>query len=140
MFSRGVKTNVTGLPALIAMLASVGLLVGTAAASVAQDAGQDKGTADAPYLHLEWEFESARGDYRNACGRVYNQREVAARHVMILFDGFDAQGKKVSSRWGEVVGDVPPGGYAIFCLQVKAGGAKYQCSISGVDWGAGGGQ
>jgi hypothetical protein len=53
---------------------------------------------------------------------------------MIMFEGFDSEGKKVSSRFGEVVGDVPERGYAIFCLQVKSGGATYQASIPGVEW------
>jgi hypothetical protein len=129
-------SKVTMVRALSGVLASVWLLVGAASAAVAQN----KGTAQAPYLRLEWQFESARGAWQNACGRVFNDRDVAARHVMIMFDGFDAEGKKVSSRFGEVVGDVPARGYAIFCLQVKSGGASYQVSIPGVDWGYGGGQ
>jgi hypothetical protein len=115
----------------------LGLLAGAANAATAQT----KGTAQVPYLRMEWEFESVRGNWQNACGRIFNDRDVAARHVMIMFEGFDSQGKKVSSRFGEVVGDVPPRGYAIFCLQVKTGGATYQASIPGVDWGGmGGGQ
>jgi hypothetical protein len=125
---------------LIGALASTWLLVSAASGAVAQGAAQTKGTAQAPYLRLEWEFDSARGSWQNACGRVFNDRNVAARHVMIVFDGYDSAGKKVSSRFGEVVGDVPPGGYAVFCLQVKSGGATYQVSLPGVDWGYGGGQ
>jgi hypothetical protein len=125
---------------LIGALASTWLLVSAASGAVAQGAAQTKGTAQAPYLRLEWEFDSARGSWQNACGRVFNDRNVAARHVMIVFDGYDSAGKKVSSRFGEVVGDVPPGGYAVFCLQVKSGGATYRVSLPGVDWGSGGGQ
>jgi hypothetical protein len=127
---------------LIGMLASIGALVGLLAAAVGQEKApaQMKGTAEAPFLRVEWQFESARGAYQNACGRVFNERDVAARRVMIMFEGFDSEGKKVSSRFGEVVGDVPARGYAIFCLQVKSGGTTYQCSIPGVDWGSGGGQ
>lgn len=121
---------------LNAVLASIWLLVGAAGAAVAQD----KGTVQVPYLRLEWEFDSARGAWQNACGRVFNDRDVAARHVMIMFEGFDSEGKKVSSRFGEVVGDVPPRGYAVFCLQVKSGGAAYRVSVPGVDWGYAGGQ
>jgi len=101
---------------------------------------QTKGTAQAPFLRVEWEFDSARGAYQNACGRVYNDRDQPARHVMLVFDGYDGDGKKVSSRFGEVVGDVPPRGSAIFCLLVKSGGAKYQVSVPGVEWGYSGGQ
>jgi hypothetical protein len=109
------------------------MLVSGLAAAVAQT----KGTAQAPYLRMEWEFDSARGSWQNACGRVYNERDVAARHVMIMFEGFDESGKKVSSRFAEVVGDIPARGSSIFCLQVKTGGAKYQASIPNADWGAG---
>ena len=96
------------------------MLAGGLAAAVAQS----KGTAQVPYLRMEWEFDSARGSWQNACGRVYNERDVAARHVMIMFEGFDENGKKVSSRFAEVVGDVPPRGSSIFCLQVKTGGRE----------------
>jgi hypothetical protein len=128
--------KVTRFRPLIGALASMWLLVGASSAVVAQN----KGTTQVPYLRMEWEFESARGAWQNACGRVFNDRDVAARHVMIMFEGFDSQGKKVSSRFGEVVGDVPPRGYAIFCLQVKSGGATYQASIPGAEWGGVGGQ
>ncbi len=134
--------KVTSVRTLIAAPVSVWLLVAAVSIAAAQDKApaQTKGTAEAPYLRVEWQFESARGAYQNACGRIFNDRDVAARHVMIMFEGFDTEGKKVSSRFGEVVGDVPPRGYAIFCLQVKSGGTTYQCSIPGVDWGYGGGQ
>ena len=126
--------TVTRVRTLIGAVASIGLLVGAGSAAVAQQ----KGTAQVPYLRVEWEFDSARGAWQNACGRVYNDREVPARHVMIMFEGFDGAGKKVSSRFGEVVGDVPPRSYSIFCLMVKSGGATYQVSVPGVDWGPAG--
>src|SRR5262245_4971682 len=115
-------------------MASIGLLAVPEHAAVAQDSG----TAQAPYLRLDWQFDSARGAYRNACGRVYNDREMPARNVMIMFEGFDAEGKKVSSRFGQVVGDVPSRAYSIFCLQVKAGAASYRVTIPAVDWGPAG--
>jgi hypothetical protein len=127
---------VTTVRWLIGALAAISLLVGAASAVLAQN----KGTAQANNLRVEWEFDSVRGSWQNACGRVYNERDVAARHVMIVFDGFDTEGKKVSTRFGEVVGDVPPRGSAIFCLQVKTGAASYQVSVPGVDWGYQGGQ
>lgn len=113
----------------------MGLLAVAATAALAQN---QKGTAQAPYLRVEWEFDSARGNYQNACGRVFNDREMPARRVVIVFEGFDSAGNKVSSRFGEVVGDVPPRGYAIFCLLVKSGGASYQVTVPGVDWGPAG--
>ncbi len=126
--------TVTRVRTLIGAVASIGLLVGAGSAAVAQQ----KGTAQAPYLRVEWEFDSARGAWQNACGRIFNDREVPARHVMIMFEGFDGAGKKVSSRFGEVVGDVPPRSYSIFCLMVKSGGTTYQVSIPTVDWGPAG--
>lgn len=125
----------TSVRTLIGAVASIAVLAGGMSVAVAQG----KGTAQAPYLRMEWEFDSARGAWQNACGRIFNDRDVAARHVMIMFEGFDETGKKVSSRFSEVVGDIPPRGSSIFCLQVKTGGARYQASIPGVDWGAGAG-
>ena len=120
---------------LLAGMASIGLLAIAEHAAVAQDSG----TAQAPpYLRLDWQFDSARGAYRNACGRVYNDRDTPARNVMIQFDGFDAEGKKVSSRFGQVVGDVPSRAYSIFCLQVKGGATSYRVTIPTVDWGPAG--
>ena len=120
--------------AVIWALASIWLLVSVAGSVFAQT----KGTAQAPYLRMEWEFESTRGVWQNACGRVFNDRDVSARRVIIMFEGFDSEGKKISSRFGEVIGDVPPRGSAIFCLQVKSGGAAYQASIPSVEWSFGG--
>jgi hypothetical protein len=120
----------------IAAMAWVGLLFGDLGGAVAQD----RGTANAPYLRVEWELESTRGNYRNACGRVYNDREVPARRVMIMFEGFDSSGQQVSRRFGEVVGDVPSGGYSIFCLMVRGGAATYKVTVPAVEWGFNAGQ
>ena len=114
------------------------VVIGCAALGARPAAAQDGGTAQAPYLRLEWQFDSARGEYKNACGRVFNDRDVPARHVMVVFDGFDAEGKQVSRRFGEVVGDVPSRAYSIFCLQVKTGAATYRVSMPSVDWGPAG--
>ena len=117
---------------LFAAMAAIGLLAVGDGAAVAQDSG----TAEAPYLRLQWQFDSARGDFRNACGKVYNDRDVPARRVGIVFEGFDADGKKVSSRSGEVVGEIPSRAYSIFCLMVKGGAASYRVRMAAVDWGA----
>lgn len=119
---------------LVGAMASLGLLVEAASGAVAQESG----TAQAPYLRVEWQFDSARGDYRNVCGRVFNDRDTPARHVMIVFEGFDGSGKQVSRRFGEVVGGVPPRTYSIFCLMVKSGGASYRVTVPAVDWGPAG--
>ncbi len=119
---------------LVGGAATIALLVGAATHAAAQESG----TVRAPYLRVEWQLDSARGQWRNACGRVFNDREMPARHVMIMFEGFDSEGHQVSRRFGEVVGDVPAGGYSIFCLMVKAGGATYKVSVPAVEWGPAG--
>ncbi len=119
---------------LIGAMGSMGLLAGAAGGATAQDSG----TVQVPYLRVEWQFDSVRGNYRNACGRVFNDREVPARHVMIMFEGLDSSGQQVSRRFGEVIGDVPPRAYSIFCLMVKSGGASYRVTVPAVDWGPAG--
>ena len=118
---------------VIGAAVSLGLLVGIEAAAVAQESG----TVKIPYLRVEWEQVSSRGGYRNICGRVYNDRDTPARHVFVQFDGLDDTGKQVSSRFAEVIGDVPPRGYAIFCLLVSAQGTSYRVTVPRVDWSAG---
>ena len=121
---------------LIAVMASIGPLVGGGIAAVAQETG----SAQAPHLRVEWELEKGRGGYRNFCGRVYNDRGVPARRVVILFEGFDGGDQPVARRFGEVIGDVPASGYAIFCLQVPAKGTTYRVTVPAVDWGFSSGQ
>ena len=70
----------TSVRTLIGAVASIAVLAGGMSVAVAQG----KGTAQAPYLRMEWEFDSARGAWQNACGRIFNDRDVAARHVMIM--------------------------------------------------------
>ena len=121
---------------LIGVMASAGLLVGAEIVAAASEAG----SAKAPYLRVEWELESGRGGYRNFCGRVYNDREVPARRVVILFEGFDGGDQPVARRFGEVIGDVPASGYSIFCLLVPAKGTTYRVTVPAVDWGFSTGQ
>src|SRR5712691_6150446 len=121
---------------LIAVMASIGPLVGGGIAAVAQETG----SAQAPYLRVEWELEKGRGGYRNFCGRVYNDRGVPARRVVILFEGFDGGEQPVARRFGEVIGDVPASGYSIFCLLVPAKGTTYRVTVPAVEWGFSSGQ
>jgi hypothetical protein len=102
---------------------------------------QTSGTVQVGDLRVEWEQVSMRGEWRNICGRVYNSREVPATHVFIMFDSLDEAGKTVSSRYAEVIGDVPMRGSAIFCQLVAAKGVSYRVTVPRVDWGmSGGGQ
>jgi hypothetical protein len=126
-------TNVRGL---IVAMATTGLVLGAGAIAV----GQEMGNEQIGRLRVQWELEAARGAWRNFCGRVYNDREVPARHVVILFEGFDGAGQQVSRRFGEVIGDVPASGYAIFCLMVPAKGTAYRVTVPAVEWGLSTGQ
>ena len=117
----------------IGVLGLIALLAGTEAAIA-----QDSGTTKLPYLRVEWQLESTRGAYRNFCGRVYNDRQVPARTVIILFEGFDGAGQQVSRRFGEVIGGVQASSYSIFCLLVPAGGTTYRVTVPTVDWGGAG--
>ena len=66
----------TRVRTLIGAVASIGLLVGAGSAAVAQQ----KGTAQVPYLRVEWEFDSARGAWQNACG----SRAISTTHSAII--------------------------------------------------------
>jgi hypothetical protein len=122
---------VSTVRSLIVAMATTGLVLGAEAIA----AGQEMGTAQAANLRVQWELEAGRGAWRNFCGRVYNDREVPARHVVILFEGFDGAGQQVSRRFGEVIGDVPASGYSIFCLMVPAKGTTYRVTVPAVEWG-----
>ena len=120
----------------IGAIVALGLVLGVAPAGVAQLAG----TAQVPFLRLEWEQVSMRGEWRNFCGRVYNDRQMTARRVFIMFEGLDDGGQVVSNRSAEVIGDVPTRGSAIFCLLVPAKGTTYRVTVPRIDWGDSGGQ
>jgi len=96
---------------------------------------QDTGSTSAPYIRVEWELQSPRGSYRNMCGRVYNTRHVTARRVGLLAEGLDTSGQVVSSRFKEVLGDVPVAGYSYFCVPLQTGAATYRVNVRSVDWG-----
>jgi hypothetical protein len=115
---------------------ALGLLLAMPVAGLAQTSG----TVQVPDLRVEWEQVSMRGEWRNICGRVYNARGVPATHVFIMFDGLDEAGKTVSSRYAEVIGDVPNRGSAIFCLLVPAKGVSYRVTVPRIDWGMSAGQ
>jgi hypothetical protein len=96
---------------------------------------QDTGSASTPYIRVEWELQAPRGGYRSMCGRVYNTRHVTARRVGLLAEGLDTSGQVVSSRFKEVLGDVPVSGYSYFCVPLQTGAATYRVNVRSVDWG-----
>jgi len=116
--------------ARIGAMAVLGLLVGSGSSGHAQD----KGEVQLQDLRVDWEVVSTRGAWRNVCGRVFNERGEPARNVFVQFDGIEG-GKVVSSRFIEVVGDVPAHGYAIYCMQVSTKGTSYRVTVPTVAWG-----
>ncbi|HET7876222.1 MAG TPA: hypothetical protein VFN71_11950, partial [Methylomirabilota bacterium] len=54
---------------------------------------------------------------------------VLVRDVRLLIEGRDASGRVVSSRAGQVVGDVAPSGRIPFCLMAEAGAAQYSVRL-----------
>ena len=126
----------TKVRTLVGATLALGLLLALPAVGRAQTSG----TVQAGDLRVEWEQVSVRGEWRNICGRVYNERAVPATHVFIMFDSLDEAGKTVSSRYAEVIGEVPNRGSAIFCQLVPAKGVSYRVTVPRVDWGMSGGQ
>jgi len=110
----------------------LGFLGGAAIARAQEDSGSMK-VSD---LRVEWQLQSTRGNYRNYCGRVYNERPVPARTVVLLFEGLDGSGRTVTRRSAEVIGGVQASSSSIFCLLVPAEGASaYRVSVPTIDWG-----
>ena len=116
---------------LVALVVMLGTVLGPAALVNAQD----KGTATGPFLRVEWELSNPRGGFRNMCGRVYNSNHLTGHRVGLQVEGIDGDGKVVSSRYKEVLGDVPASGYSFFCVPLEAGASTYRVTIRGVDWG-----
>ena len=115
---------------------ALGLAVVVPATGLAQQPTQPlSGTVMSSDLRVEWEQVSMRGEWRNICGRVYNDNNVTATHVFIRFENVDEAGKVVANRDAEVIGDVPTRGSAIYCTLVQAKGVSYRVSIPRVDWG-----
>ncbi|HUK64132.1 MAG TPA: hypothetical protein VLV15_12385 [Dongiaceae bacterium] len=126
--------------AAIGAMFSLALVAGAGFPAAAQSPGTPASlttvhTVKTNDLRLEWEVVTTRGEYRNVCGRVFNDRIVPARHVFVQFEGLDGSGQVVSKRFVEVVGDVPVHGYAVFCMQVSTKGDSYRVTVPTVEWG-----
>ncbi len=122
------------------LLALVVMMIGSILGPPALARAQEKGTATGPSLRVEWELSGERSGFRNMCGRVYNSRQTTARRVGLLAEGIDGAGQVVSTRYKEVLGDVPASGYSFFCVPLQAGAATYRVTVRGVDWGFESGQ
>jgi hypothetical protein len=106
------------------------LLFGSSAAVRALDFS-DSGNQ---HLQVKWGTDSPRNGWRTICGRVFNDRHVAAWHVRLRVDGIDESGRVVNSEVREVVGDLPSEGSLLFCLLAPDGAATYRVSVVGADW------
>jgi hypothetical protein len=87
-----------------------------------------------PPLRVQWEADPPRDGMQAVCGRVINDRSATAWHVVLLVEELDGMAKVTSSRQVEVLGEVPPEGYAVFCVPEPAGATTYRVRVIGADW------
>ncbi len=126
---------------MVCRLVAAVMLLGSALGLPTTARAQDTGSVSDSYLRVDWELQgTARGGFRPMCGRVYNNRHVTALRVGLVAEGLDTAGQVISSRYKEILGDVPAGGYSYFCVPLEAGATTYRLSIRSVDWGFATGQ
>ena len=85
-------------------------------------------------LRVQWEADPPRDGLQGVCGRVFNDRPVAAWHVVLLLEALDGMDQVTNSRQIEVLGDVPSEGYAVFCVPEPEGASTYRVRVIGADW------
>ena len=85
-------------------------------------------------LRVQWEADPPRDGLQAVCGRVFNDRPVAAWHVVVLLEALDGMDQVTNSRQVEVLGDVPSEGYAFFCVPEPEGASTYRVRVIGADW------
>lgn len=85
-------------------------------------------------LRVEWEADPPRDGLQAVCGRVLNDQPVSAWHVVLLVEELDGMERVMNSRQVEVLGEVPPEGYAVFCVPEPAGATTYRVRVIGADW------
>jgi hypothetical protein len=85
-------------------------------------------------LRVEWEADPPRDGVQAVCGRVLNDQAVAAWNVVLLVEELDGMERVINSRQVEVLGEVPPEGYAVFCVPEPAGATTYRVRVIGADW------
>ncbi|HEX9477448.1 MAG TPA: hypothetical protein VGA90_01740 [Methylomirabilota bacterium] len=62
---------------------------------------------------------------------------MSAAHVRLRVEGLDERGGVTGRREAEVLGQVPSGGSALYCITMFAGAATYRVTVIGADWTAG---
>jgi hypothetical protein len=59
---------------------------------------------------------------------------MTAVRVRLRVEGLNEQGAVTGQREAEVLGQVPSGGSALYCITMFAGAATYRVTVVGVDW------
>ena len=85
-------------------------------------------------LRVQWEADPPRDGLQAVCGRVLNDQSATAWHVVPLVEELDGMDRVTNSRQVEVLGEVPPEGYATFCVPEPAGATTYRVRVIGADW------
>ena len=88
-------------------------------------------------LRVRWEVDAPHNGFQAVCGHVSNDRPMSAARVRLRVEGVDERGTVTSQREAEVLGQVPSGGNALYCITMGAGAATYRVSVVRVDWTAG---
>lgn len=122
------------LAAAIAVTLAIAVLAAPTIASAMESPGAGGMLGE---LQVDWE-QRQRGSGAVIGGYVYNSGGTAAVQVMVLAEGLDGGGQRVSSTFGNVMGTVPAFGRAYFEMRVPSA-VSYRVSIQSADWIRGGG-
>src|SRR4029077_5328178 len=91
--------------------------------------------ADGPVgLQVRWAADPPRSGLQAVCGHVSNDRPMTAVRVRLRVGGLKEHGDVTGPREAEVLGQVPSGGNALYCITMFAGAATYRVTVVGVEW------
>jgi hypothetical protein len=110
-------------------------LMGLLVLSPAKSHGE--GPVGATPLQVRWEADLPRSGLQAVCGHVSNDRPMSAVHVRLRVEGLDERGGVTGRREADVLGQVPSGGNALYCITMFAGAVTYRVTVIGADWTAG---
>jgi hypothetical protein len=96
--------------------------------------GQAQAPGEAIPLRVQWEADAPRSGLQAVCGHVFNDRPTTAVRVRLRVEGLDGRGGVTAQREGDVLGSVPSGGNALYCITMFAGPATYRVTVIGADW------
>ena len=113
---------------LMRYAAFIGLL------AVLPSAPQAQQSVDASSLRLRWEVDPPAHGLQTVCGRVFNDRSMAARRVRVQVEGLDDRGGVTARREGDVLGQISPRSLGLFCVSMIAGSATYRVTIIAAEW------